>query len=70
MPATHYLLLRSKDVEARAQDLQAQGQSSTAAVEALRMELEESRRALSDLQVSYLRPVLAPVAVDGRLRIL
>eukprot|EP00903_Cladosiphon_okamuranus_P007586 g7359.t1 len=40
-----------KGVEARAQDLQAQGESSTAAVEALRMELEESRRILSDLQV-------------------
>lgn len=47
-----------KDVEARAQDLQTQGGSSTAAIEALRMELEESRRVLSDLQVSDLHPIL------------
>lgn len=55
-----HLLCPTKDVEARAQDLQAQGQSSTAAVEALRMELEESRRVLSDLQVSHL-----PFVLDG-----
>lgn len=60
------LLSRSKDVETRAQDLHTQGQSSTATVEALRVELEESRRVLSDLQVSDARPNLeAPVPLCG-----
>ena len=58
MGVPSHFLCRSKDVEARAQDLQAQGESSAAAIEALRVELEESRRVLSDLQVSNPRLIL------------
>ncbi|CAN0294874.1 unnamed protein product [Pylaiella littoralis] len=54
-----------KDVEARSQDLQAQGQSSALAVEALRKELEESRRVLSDLQTGRGRLAAADGAATG-----
>lgn len=55
-PLARSLHCGSKDIEARAQDLQTQGQSSALAVDALRKELEESRRVLSDLQVTQPLP--------------
>lgn len=43
-----------KDIEARAQDLQAQGQSCTVTVEKLRKKFERSQKTLCDLQVRRL----------------
>lgn len=40
-----------KDIEARAQDLQAQVQSCTVTVEKLRKKFDRSQKTLSDLQV-------------------
>lgn len=43
---------KTKGVETREEDLKVQGKKSTLAVERLRMELEESRAVLFNLQVS------------------
>ena len=45
-------VLPVKAAGARKEDLESQGQASAALVERLRMELEENRKVLSDLQAS------------------